>query len=86
MVWVSTNCTQANRTFLDQQATEREQEREEAQAQQNQLKATLSERDKELEREKDNNAQMAADLTQLQELLKESDSKISDTDKVGICF
>lgn len=59
--------------FLEQQAVEREQEREEASEQQKKLQGALAEKEKELERIKTSADQLATDLHQMQELAKEKD-------------
>ena len=64
---------QANRIFLEQQAIEREQEREDANEQHNKLSAALAEKDKEFERERISSNQLTADVQHLQEALKERD-------------
>ena len=64
---------QANRAFLEQQAIEREQEREDANEQHNKLSSALAEKEKELERERMSSTQLAADVQHLQEALKEKD-------------
>ena len=63
----------ANRAFLEQQAIEREQEREDANEQHNKLSSALAEKEKELERERMSSTQLAADVQHLQEALKEKD-------------
>lgn len=62
--------------FLEQQAVEREQEREEAIDQLNKLKNVFAEKDKECERVKASADQMAADLQQLHDLAKEKDQML----------
>ena len=64
---------QANRAFLEQQAIEREQEREDANEQHNKLSTALAEKEKEFERERMSSTQLAADVQHLQEALKEKD-------------
>ena len=60
---------------MDQQAIEREQEREEAIQQSEMLRAKISEKEKECERAEDYCAQVTADLQHLQEILKEKDEQ-----------
>lgn len=58
---------------MEQQAIEREQEREEASEQQKKLEALLNEKEKECERVKISTSQLTHDVQQLQEALKERD-------------
>ncbi|KAI9565881.1 hypothetical protein GHT06_009679 [Daphnia sinensis] len=68
----------ANRVFLEQQAVEREQEREEASEQQKKLEALLSEKEKECERMKTSISQITNEVQQLHEALKEKDQILQD--------
>jgi hypothetical protein len=58
---------------LEQQAIEREQEREEASEQQKKLECLLAEKEKECERMKVSTSQLSHDVQQLQTVLKEKD-------------
>lgn len=62
--------------FLEQQAVEREQEREEANANQKKLEGLLTEREKEYERISTSAQQLSCDLQHLQEVLKEKERVI----------
>ena len=53
---------QANRAFLEQQAIEREQEREDANEQHNKLSTALAEKEKEFERERMSSQHQIKDL------------------------
>ncbi len=66
----------ANRVFLNQQAVEREQEREESLQQLQALRNVLAEKERECERSKAFTAQMALELQQSQDALKEKDTQI----------
>ncbi|KAK4018868.1 hypothetical protein OUZ56_000908 [Daphnia magna] len=68
----------ANRAFLEQQAVEREQEREEASEQQKKLEALLTEKEKECERMKTSISQLTNEVQQLHEALKEKDQILQD--------
>lgn len=61
---------------MEQQAVEREQEREEASEQQKQLKAALAEKEKECERAKTCADQLTTDVQQLQDSIKEKDKTL----------
>lgn len=58
---------------MEQQAIEREQEREEASEQQKKLEYLLGEKEKECERMKVSTSQLSHDVQQLQTALKEKD-------------
>jgi len=58
---------------LEQQAIEREQEREDASEQQKKLEYLLAEKEKEYERMKISTSQLSHDVQQLQAALKEKD-------------
>ncbi|XP_057370587.1 interaptin-like [Daphnia carinata] len=68
----------ANRAFLEQQAVEREQEREEASEQQKKLEALLTEKEKECERMKTSILQLTNEVQQLHETRKEKDRILQD--------
>ena len=58
---------------MEQQAIEREQEREDASEQQKKLEYLLAEKEKEYERMKISTSQLSHDVQQLQAALKEKD-------------
>lgn len=63
----------ASRVFLEQQAMEREQEREEAIVQQDKLKALLTEKEKEAERAKESIGHLSSELQSIHESCRHKD-------------
>lgn len=61
---------------MEQQAVEREQEREDASEQQKKLEALLADKEKECERMKTSINQLSSDVQQLHDAVKEKDKTL----------